>query len=293
MSTLQQFSSIEDIILSHHGEGRKKSIEGMAQLKSLLPADFCRDAARFLYEIPGLVMVVTGFYEPVPQTIETDGPPGAIAIGNALRKLGREVIYISDKYAVEYLRTLGGGSDVVEYPIADHEDSRDFASNLLSTYNPAVIVGIERCSLTDDGNYYNMSFQNLSAFTAKTDYLFTQHSHTIGIGDGGNEIGMGNLYNAIASIPSLPKKPAVTGSTHLIISSVSNWAGYGLAAALSQVSGKDVSTSRIEAESVINAMIELGAVDGELLEPIPWVDGFSLDENLEIVDQLLACSNTM
>ena len=104
---------------------------------------------------------------------------------------------------------------------------------------------------------------------------------------------MGNLYNAIASIPSLPKKPAVTGSTHLIISSVSNWAGYGLAAALSQVSGKDVSTSRTEAESVINAMIELGAVDGELLEPIPWVDGFSLDENLEIVDRLLACSNTM
>ena len=77
MSTLQQFSSIEDIILSHHGEGRKKSIEGMAQLKSLLPADFCRDAARFLYEIPRLVMVVTGFYEPVPQTVPEPSPQDA------------------------------------------------------------------------------------------------------------------------------------------------------------------------------------------------------------------------
>ena len=78
----------------------------------------------------------------------------------------------------------------------------------------------------------------------------------------------------------------------MIISSVSNWAGYGLAAALSLVAGEDVTTTRAEAKAVITDMTELGAVDGELLEPIPWVDGFSLEENLEVVDRLSEFVNT-
>lgn len=292
MSRLSDAGSIEEIILCHQGEGRKKSIEGMAQLIPFLASDFCSLSARFLYNQPGSVMIVTGFYEPVPETIETDGPPGAIAIGNALKKLDRKVVYVSDKYTVGYLKALGESQDVIEYPITDHDASKEFADELLSTYNPGMVIAIERCSLTADGHYYNMSGQNLSNFTAKTDYLFMQHQNTIGIGDGGNEIGMGNLHDVITTIPSLPTKPSVTRTSHLIISSVSNWAGYGLAAALSLVAGEDLTTTRAEAKAVITGMTDLGAVDGELLEPIPWVDGFSLEENLEVVDRLREFVNT-
>ena len=58
---------------------------------------------------------------------------------------------------------------------------------------------------------------------------------SIGIGDGGNEVGMGKIYNELlleSSIPNVKDIACIVPTTYNIASSVSNWGGYALACAI-------------------------------------------------------------
>lgn len=277
--------SIEDIILD-------RDQRGVAELRPHLPADFCDQAAALVLENPGTAMIVTGFYILAAGATETDGPPGAAVIGNALRSIGYEVVYVTDRHTAPVMTAIAAGdARTVEFPIADERASRVFAEQLLAEVDPSVLIAIERCGFTDEGLYRNMLGKDISAYTAKTDYLFTGHPASVGIGDGGNEVGMGNLASVIPSVPTLVRLPCVTRTTKLVISSVSNWGGYGLVAAISRRKGRDLLPS-VEAErEMVKRIVDLGAVDGMSQQTQYMVDGFSLEENsqtLRALHKLLA-----
>ena len=283
MSTRAEGSapSIEDVILS-------RGYRGIDALRPHLPPDFCRQAARFMYDRPGTALIVTGFYEDVPHTIETDGPPGALAIGRAWEGLGRKAVYVGDRHGVPFLEPEAGESEVVEFPITGPEESRVFSRSLLERYDPSVVVAIERCSLTGAGSYYNTNTPraDISEYTARVDDLFTEHQATVGVGDGGNEIGMSKLKDVIPTVPTLAPDPAETACTHLVICTVSNWGGYGLVAALSILAGRDLLVSREDEAGIIRRRVDRGAVDGVFLERVYGVDGMTLEENLEVLEGL-------
>ena len=52
-----------------------------------------------------------------------------------------------------------------------------------------------------------MRGRDITPQTARVDYLFDGGVPSVGIGDGGNEIGMGNLIDVIPSVDSLPDEP--------------------------------------------------------------------------------------
>jgi hypothetical protein len=118
------------------------------------------------------------------------------------------------------------------------------------------------------------------------DELFFQHAHTIGIGDGGNEIGMGNLAAYIPSVDSLPDQPGTTCTTHLVIASVANWGAYGLVAALSRVVGRNLLPDPQAEQERIRQAVDAGAVDGTTAARTYTVDGFDLDTNAAVLKQL-------
>ena len=89
----------------------------MLALRPYLPDDYCSQAGQFIMDNPGGVIIVTGFYVVMAGKPETDGPPGAIAIGEALKGLGRAVTYVSDEYTTPVLRRYANGSDVIDFPI--------------------------------------------------------------------------------------------------------------------------------------------------------------------------------
>ncbi|HIF13038.1 MAG TPA: DUF4392 domain-containing protein, partial [Dehalococcoidia bacterium] len=189
-----------------------------------------------------------------------------------------EVAYVTDKYSMDVMKSVAGDKRVIEFPIADHMESAAAARKILETENPSVVIAIERAGLVGDGTFRNMHGTDISEYNAKIDHLFDQHPYSVGIGDGGNEIGMGNLRDEAAGIDRLPDDPCVTTTTKLMIASVSNWGGYGLAAALSLKKGENLLPS-IEAENAwVHATYETGAVDGPTGEHRPYVDGFHLDE---------------
>ena len=272
--------SIEDIILD-------RDRRGISALRPHLPEDFCGQAAEFILQNPGTAIIVTGFYILAAEATETDGPPGAIVIGNALQSIGYQVVYVTDRYTAPVMTgVVGSNARVVDFPIAGDAESRSFAQSLLTEMNPSVIISIERCGLTSEGLYRNMHGQDISPYNARVDYLFEDPIPSVGIGDGGNEIGMGNLASIIPTIPSLVKIPCVTQTTRLVTSSVSNWGGYGLVAALSERRGKNLLLSVEADQDLIKRTVDHGAVDGMSTKPEYKVDGFTLEENSQTLVQL-------
>ena len=272
--------TIEDIILD-------RDRRGVSELRPHLPPDFCDRAAATVLENPGPALIVTGFYILTAGAPETDGPPGAVAIGDALRSIGYDVVYVTDQHSSAVMSGIAGeDSRIVEFPIADEGESRRFAAALLAKVGPSIVIAIERCGLTEEGIYRNMVGGDITRYNARTDYLFSEDVASVGIGDGGNEIGLGNLADIIPTVPSLVRMPCVTTTSALVIASVSNWGGYGLVAAMSKIKGKNLLPS-IEAEqALVKRNVELGAVDGPSGEAVPMVDGFTLEENSQALQEL-------
>ena len=271
--------TIEDIILDHDARG-------MLSLRPHLPSDYCSQAARYVMDHPGDVIIVTGFYILMAGGPETDGPPGAIAIGKALQALGRRVTYVSDQYTTPVLQAWADDADIIDFPIADIPESKQQAASILDRLRPSLLISIERCGRNKDDGYLNMRSRDISPQTARLDYLFDSTVPSVGIGDGGNEIGMGNLVDVIPSVESLPDLPAVVTVDRLVIASVSNWGGYGLVAALSRLAGKNLLPSVEHETRIIREMVEAGAVDGTTGEAIATVDNFTTEENAAILARL-------
>ena len=272
--------TVEDIILD-------RDRRGISKLRTYLPADFCDQAAQLILDNPGTAVIITGFYILDAGVVETDGPPGAVSIGNALEKLGYDVVYVTDQHAAHIMDgTKSAGSRLIEFPIADDDTSEAFAKDLLERLNPSVVIAIERCGFTEDKMFLNMRGRDITPYNARIDYMVTNHPNTVGVGDGGNEIGMGNLAKEVTTVESLVKDPCVTGVSKLVLASVSNWGGYGLVASLSKLSGKSLMPTVEEDMALIRQTVDLGAVDGMSNKQEYRVDGFTLDENAETITQL-------
>lgn len=274
-------SVIEDIILDHDGRG-------ISNLRGHLPENFCKDAANLILRHPKVAFICSGFHILTANAPETDGPPGAYFLGKALKELGFTAIHVTDQYSAFLYQNLEDIDETVEFPIASEEESKKYAQDLLDRLQPSVIIATERCSLTSTGRYLNMHGIDISPYNAKLDYLVSSHPVTVGIGDGGNEIGMGNLHDEIAKTPSLPSEPAVTSTSQLVIASVSNWGAYGLIAALSQLGNRNLLPTVEEEEAIIRLMVDKGAVDGISTQQVYKVDGFSLEKNGETLSRLHA-----
>ena len=276
------FPQIEDIVL-------QDDIRGMTALKPHMRENYMERCANLLLDHPGKIFIITGFYIMLAEATETDGPPGAVAIGNALARLANEVTYITDELSSDVVRSIAG-HEVIEFPITNHFESAKFANELVQEHSPNALVAIERAGLVGDGTYRNFRGVDFTPYNAKIDHLFDQHPYSVGIGDGGNEIGMGNLQNVIPTIEHefLPKNPCVTTTTELIIASCSNWGGYGLIAALSLKKGVNLLPSVEEAKQMIRDIVAIGAVEGMSGENKEWVDNRDLEADSACLSDLHA-----
>ena len=98
---------------------------------------------------------------------------------------------------------------------------------------PTLLISIERSGRTKDDTYLNMRDADITDQTARVDYLFEAGIPSVGIGDGGNEIGMGgiawqDLRKAVAIGPA-ERIACRIATDWTLIAGVSNWAGYALA----------------------------------------------------------------
>ena len=204
-----------------------------------------------------------------------------------MQSLGYRVVYVTDRHSMPIIKAIAGPpAEFVDFPIAGDDASREFADALIAEYAPSVLISIERCGLSEGNLYRNMRDLDITEYTAKLDHLFLNHENTVGIGDGGNEIGMGNMESRITDVPTLVKFPCSTKTTELVISSVANWGGLGLAAAVSEQVGRNLLPEVALDQERIKQTVKAGAVDGITGRPEYSVDTFDLEENARTLSRL-------
>jgi len=110
---------------------------------------------------------------------------------------------------------------------------------------------------------------------------------TIGIADGGNEIGCGNipwstLRKAVKTGPAALTACRIP-TDYLIVSGISNWGAYGLGAAVAALADRHDALHSWTADreaSILHAIVAAGGVDGVTKRSEPSVDGVALEPYL-------------
>jgi len=235
---------------------------------------------------------------------ENDGPVGGAALARALRiALGAKTIFVTDKLLVDMVsRTVNGGenaivpvkalpeidlplSSVIDFPTEEGEAEKK-SKQLIKDFKPKAIVAIERRGVSKNGVYHSWNGLDMAPYEARIGRLFEECREqgilTIGIGDGGNEIGMGNIYDTVRKVVpygdncKCPTKCGIADSTLVdvaVVATVSNWGAYGIEACLAAITGKSEALhTEGEALRIIRECIDAGGLDGPAKVPRPFLD---------------------
>ncbi|MDQ2807224.1 MAG: DUF4392 domain-containing protein [Chloroflexota bacterium] len=273
-SVASDHPAIERIVLA-------RGTRGMARLARHLPPDFVARAARAAWDARARTLITTGFH--VAGAPETDGPPGAFFLARGLAWGGGTVGFVAEEDTLALLRALTAtfwpadlpAPAFCPFPIMDAAASRQRVAQLAAARQPSLVVAIERCGRTSDGRYLNMRGDDITPVTAQVDELLAlPGAVAVGIGDGGNEIGMGCLRAALQSDLDYAA-PCVTPVDYLAVGTVSNWVAYGVLAYMSGWAGRDLLPTDAESGAALQQLAALGAVHGMARRPEAAVDGFS------------------
>ena len=268
-------NSIEDIVLRH-------SARGMNLLRGVMQDCYAREAAESILSWQrGTVFLTTGFY--VAGFAETDGPAGTVFLALALKKLGFTPVIVTDEFCKGFFELKKIKTVYMPFDFGEN-----WCKNLLKEYNPVGLISVERCGKNLNGDYENMRGKSISEFTAETDILFELSLGkipTVGVGDGGNEIGMGNVSEFIRQNLSLV--PCKVKTDFLVIATVSNWGAYAIAAYLEMLSGvSGLLPDFEEVKNYIEETVKTGSVDGVTGKKSVSVDGFGMEVEKEILGLL-------
>jgi len=244
---------------------------------------------------------VTAFYIPhatLPAG-ETDGPLGALFLARTLPQLGVNVSIITDAFAVPALRAglaaakVGPEVSLVTLPEVPAGLTHLVALERVGQSHTPRSSGVPdrfRSEVPAEswGRCHTMSGRDITAFMQPVESIFIDSSiPTIGIGDGGNEIGMGKVpWRVIASnIPNGAKVACRVKCDHLVVAGVSNWGAYALAAGVAKLRGQHLDESAFDPDleqELLRVMVEAGPlVDGLTGRPTVTVDGLAFGTYIE------------
>lgn len=253
------------------------------------------------------VVIATGFRAPPSGVQETDGVLGAVSLAKALETiLNAEPVLVIEQPSKQILAAALNAADVksviVEYFPVGRKKAEEKSEEILERYSPALLVAIEKAGRNSRGEYHSMNGLNVTRFHAKIEPLFEKAAEngvpTIALGDGGNEVGMGNIKKAVEKFVPYAKKcrcpcrggiAAESRVDLLVTAAVSNWAAYGIQTCLAALTRnlKALHKPKTE-EKLLKAAVNAGAVDGVTGKRALTVDGLPLKFHKTIVSMLHA-----
>lgn len=271
---------------------------GLAELFKACPDDFAAACRSIAHTPLPLVDVVTGFIIPSvdPPLFETDGPLGAVFLARALEPLDFDIHLTSDPGC---RASLNAGLSTSLAPDRIQFEDREVltfcgpqvrGASKRSRVFPTHVLALERVGPSTSSQCYTMRGQDITNLMLRADQIFTPSAFepaqpiTIGIGDGGNEIGMGKIPHDIVArtIPNGDLIHCRVPTDHLIVAGVSNWGAYALAAGIFVLKGikppPDLFDPDRERE-ILEVMVREGPlVDGVTGKQTATVDGLSWEE---------------
>jgi hypothetical protein len=282
------------------------------------------------------VILATGFPERawIARPIaETDGPPGAATLAKALHLALKALPVIAiDEPFVPLMKATCIGAGLVPIDLCHFDDLRReggfrgvfvlgvplqraaahaFWDDLLVRVEPAAMIAIERPGANPRGVYHQVGGHAIpDDAVADMDYAFTQAESreilTIGVGDGGNEIGMGLIAEEVRRIippartcgcPCGGGSAAATSTDVLLTATVSNWGATALEGALALVTEEAAVLHDVDVDRrVLEACVAAGGIDGGVsygtelaVDDVPWTGYRAIVELVnDVVSRALA-----
>jgi hypothetical protein len=231
------------------------------------------DAARLLLGETQPIVICTGF--PVQGAPETDGPPGAFALADALRSLGKSIDVASWDGALQIFAKVRGDLTYVAVPTG--------REGLTEPAALGAVVTIEVCGQCADGSYRNMRGHDIGDGAPRFESVLGTQS-IVSVGDGGNEFGMGSAPDSF--FRKWPVMRPVSTTQCLVPAAASNYGAYAIIKELEWASQRSLLPAAATHLDLIRALVAAGCVDGYTGEAKLTVDGEDLAHTGRLLDTL-------
>jgi hypothetical protein len=264
------------------------------------------------------VFIVTGAGTPpfIPKG-ENDGPIGAAAIARTvLEGLGAVPVYLCEQHHLDPILASSEAAGVPVRPAdvdlrkargafaetapTDEAEVAAWAAQMYDKYSPKAVIFIERLGPNRQGVIHGST--GLSGWSPMVDLTPILNEATsrgvvsIGVGDAGNEIGFGRIFDAVREIqepgavcqcPCNDGMATITSTDILVVASVSNWGCYAIDACLAHLTGQEeLPQSAKTAERVIGACFEGGGYEAVFCTQRYLVDGIAGETSVALVQIL-------
>ena len=259
------------------------------------------------------VLICTGFFDPPSMIDEADGPLGAALFARSLCvALDATPVFVTEVANMERMATLAraAGLDVLDYELArttpfkaavmplaiDPERGKRMAQSIIERTHPTVLIATEKPSPSPAGRYHTGVGLDVTDLVGKVDLLFNEAKRrgvfTIGIGDGGNEVGMGCILDDVLEIvPTGRKIGAAVATDLLVVAGTANWGAYAIEACLAAaLHMPEALHSLAEERRVTEAAARSGFIDPCTGLASGWVDGtppICSESMLELLRQMV------
>ena len=314
---------------NRHSRDERQTLDKIARLESICSQDVGRGidslvkaaeggllgAARSIAEHPHPnVAIITGFFMPNgnPPCPETDGPIGSGLLAATLHELGISVRIVTDSLCYQTVKTaviaagISGDIPLDIVAIGEVKENQYSVTSLLEFWKSLAspishIISIETPGPGKDDIIRNMRGQDVTAYTAPLHLLFeSEKIISVGIGDGGNELGMGNIPREIiaSSVRHGEEIACRIKCNYLIVCGVSNWGATGILLALSllRTDWKDLIIKKLNPEiefHILETLINQGlAIDGIKGIPSLSVDNLSWEFHAEVLKKAIESVNS-
>ena len=261
------------------------------------------------------VLFLTGFLCPKPLP-ETDGVIGSAVLAAAVeRACGAVPVFVCEPEVrpsitaglkavglnvVSNLHTASGlphAAVTIDY-VADGHHHEQAADEIARDVAPVACLAVERPGANSKGEYHFAMGKNVTQDIAPLDFLYRRvrsaGALTVGVGDFGNELGMGAIVDAIRSETpagaecgcgcrggtACPTEADVT-----VAVSVSDWGAYAIAGCLAHlVRDPAVLIGADVYERLTDAVVAAGAIDGPSQYAAPRIDGIDFRFNSALLE---------
>lgn len=242
------------------------------------------------------VIFCSGFFDPPSMIDEGDGPLGVALLARSLcAMMDITPVFLTEVANMGRMEALAraAGLDFADLELArltpfkavmmplpiDAGLARKEAKDCLDLIRPAAFIAVEKPSPCPKDRYHTGVGLDVSDVVGKVNFVVEEARRreilTIGVGDGGNEVGMGKILDAILDVVPTGKIIGTPLETDiLVVGAVANWGAYAIEACVAAaLHMPEAIHSLADERRVTQACAANGLIDPTTGLANGWIDG--------------------
>lgn len=259
------------------------------------------------------VIFCTGFFDPPSMIDEADGPVGVAHLARAMcAMLDITPVFLTEVANMGRMEALAraAGLDFAELELArltpfkavmmplpiDPQTAEREARACMDLIQPSAFIAVEKPSPCPRNRYHTGVGLDVTDVVGKVDYIVEEARRrkvlSIGVGDGGNEVGMGKILDAVLDVvPTGSVIGTPLDTDILVVGAVANWGAYAIEACLAAALHMPEAIHSVADE---RRLVEACAING-FIDPATglangWTDGtppICSESMLELLRQMV------